>query len=420
MASRMLLQTRCLREIALVCIMVFFAAAAGAADTLRVVSYNALNFSGGTQDADRIDDFRMIMRAIHPDVAVMQEIISENAVDDLLSYVFLQENDDWAALPFHNGYDTDNACFYRTSKVSSASQRMIGTSLRDIAEYTLHPAALDSASEPFRIYSAHLKASQGTDNEERRRQESQVLRTQLDLLPEGALFIMVGDFNLYRSDEPAYQLLLSSSPSPRGQLYDPIDRPGAWNNNGAFVDIHTQCTDGGMGGMDDRFDFQLVSEALMDTAGSCVIPSTYEPFGNDGQHFNQSINDGINYAVPDSVADALFNASDHLPVVCNYLLRPVASPVVNRPAQPRAYQLLTCYPNPFNSTLTIEIGAHGEPGTLAIYDVLGRRMWIRQVAAGTVAAQPQRVDFSGFGTGTYYVRFQTPALDKVQRVMYVQ
>jgi hypothetical protein len=37
-------------------------------------------------------------------------------------------------------------------------------------------------------------------------------------------------------------------------------------------------------------------------------------FGNDGNHFNQAINYGSNDAVPASVADALVDASDHLPV----------------------------------------------------------------------------------------------------------
>jgi hypothetical protein len=36
--------------------------------------------------------------------------------------------------------------------------------------------------------------------------------------------------------------------------------------------------------------------------------------GNDGRHFNQSIDQGTNTAVPVEVAEALFDGSDHLPV----------------------------------------------------------------------------------------------------------
>ena len=44
------------------------------------------------------------------------------------------------------------------------------------------------------------------------------------------------------------------------------------------------------------------------------VSSSYHAVGNDGRHFNQSVNQGYNYAVPTDVADALFDASDHLPV----------------------------------------------------------------------------------------------------------
>ena len=181
------------------------------------------------------------MASINPDIAIFQEIIDQDAVDNLLSFVFLQLDDDWSAALFHDGEDTDNAFFYRTSKVEFISQRMIGTQLRDIAEYTVHPLAMDT-SEVIRFYSGHLKASSGSENEERRRAECEILRTQLDLLPEGSYFTFSGDFNLYTSDEPAYQLLLDPEPNTNGQLFDPIDTPGDWNNSVSYAQIHTQST----------------------------------------------------------------------------------------------------------------------------------------------------------------------------------
>jgi hypothetical protein len=81
-----------------------------AAEQLRVVTQNALNYSGQT---DRLPAFHTIMRSLSPDLVCLQEIINEEAVDQLLSFVFLQINDDWVAVPFHNGPDTDNAFFYR-------------------------------------------------------------------------------------------------------------------------------------------------------------------------------------------------------------------------------------------------------------------------------------------------------------------
>ena len=41
-------------------------------------------------------------------------------------------------------------------------------------------------------------------------------------------------------------------------------------------------------------------------------------FGNGGNTFNGNINDPQNTSQPQAVLDALFNASDHLPVVADY------------------------------------------------------------------------------------------------------
>jgi endonuclease/exonuclease/phosphatase family metal-dependent hydrolase len=349
-------------------------ATAACADTLRVVNYNGLNLRGSTMGS-RTDYFRTVMASINPDVAIFQEILDQDAVDNLLSFVFLQVNDDWSAALFHDGEDTDNAFFYRTSKVEFISQRFIETSLRDIAEYRVRPLAMDT-SESIRFFAGHLKASDSPEDAERRRQECAVLRAQLDLLPEGSYFTFSGDFNLYTSEEPAYQLLLNPAPNTNGQLFDPIDSPGDWHESVSFAQIHTQSTrttnlgDGGAtGGLDDRFDFILVSGGLMDNQNTAyVIPESYKSWGNDGQHINQAINDGINNAVPEDVADALHSASDHLPVVADFVVT-ASNDAITPPAVAQSYVVLSCYPNPFNSRLTVDISGLRSDGVLRIFDV---------------------------------------------------
>ena len=44
------------------------------------------------------------------------------------------------------------------------------------------------------------------------------------------------------------------------------------------------------------------------------VPNSYKAIGNDGYHFNQSVNQGYNYAVSSELAQALHDCSDHLPV----------------------------------------------------------------------------------------------------------
>ena len=56
------------------------------------------------------------------------------------------------------------------------------------------------------------------------------------------------------------------------------------------------------------------------------IPGTYRSLGNDGNHFDVAINDGTNSYFPgdnqrsNALADDLFDASDHIPVMVDYTL----------------------------------------------------------------------------------------------------
>src|SRR5207302_10994091 len=73
---------------------------------------------------------------------------------------------------------------------------------------------------------------------------------------------------------------------------------------------------GSTGGLDDRFDFILESYNLADGQGLDLLPSTYQAYGQDGHHLNLAVNAApTNAAVGQTIADALMNASDHLPVV---------------------------------------------------------------------------------------------------------
>ena len=92
------------------------------------------------------------------------------------------------------------------------------------------------------------------------------------MLPPGTDFILVGDLNLYRSTEPAYERLLVQNGT--GYFLDPIDTPGNWHQSFTYRHIHTQSTrlqdlgDGGStGGLDDRFDFILSSQSILDQGG---------------------------------------------------------------------------------------------------------------------------------------------------------
>ena len=282
------------------------------------MSYNLLNYPGSTS-AIRNLHFITVISNTEPDIIVAQEVLSQTAVNEFVSQVLLQVSSDYDAGLFVNGPDTDNAIFFKSSIFSFVTNNPIQTALRDINEFVL---VHDATGDTLRIYSLHLKASQGSTNEQKRAVEVDSLRKVTDALHPDAYFIVAGDFNIYRSSEQAYQKILDQTNS--GYFLDPIDSPGDWHNNSSFASIHTQSPrtrqfgGGANGGMDDRFDMILISQSISDLGGISYLLDSYTTYGNDGNHFNDSINALPNMVVSQEIADAIHYASDHIPLFATF------------------------------------------------------------------------------------------------------
>ncbi|MFX0200983.1 MAG: CFI-box-CTERM domain-containing protein, partial [Candidatus Hodarchaeota archaeon] len=209
----------------------------------------------------------------------------------------------------------------KKSAVLLIFQNQILTSLRDISEYCLEIREGPTAGIRFGIYSVHLKAGTGSDNEAQREEEATILRNYLNDLTPNSLFLICGDFNMRSCDERAFEILTESQTDNDGRSKDPINRLGYWCDNAEFAEIHTQSTrttqfgGGASGGLDDRFDLILVSYGLNESDELTYKTNSYISYGNDGEHLNQAVNEGENSDVSPDIADALHEASDHLPVI---------------------------------------------------------------------------------------------------------
>ena len=62
----------------------------------------------------------------------------------------------------------------------------------------------------------------------------------------------------------------------------------------------------------------LMSQAIINSGDITYTPGSYTQYGNDGNHFNDSINKPPNAVVSQQVADALHYATDHLPVYATF------------------------------------------------------------------------------------------------------
>jgi hypothetical protein len=326
------------RTAALLIHLTIFASAASA--QLRIAEWNVTNYSSG-----RVADFQVSLygdfegRQMAPDVLIGQEFLSDAGVNNFLALLNAASGSpgDWAAAPFVDGPDTDNAFFYRTSKVDFLGSIVVAVGglspnhPRNVNRYDIRPRGYAAATTVIACYSSHMKSGTATDDQNRRLLEATRIRANAEALPVGWNFLLGGDFNIQSSAQAAYVKLVGSETNDAGRFFDPINTPGNWNNNPAFRIVHTQDP-AGPGGMDDRHDQILVSYSLidgdgLDYIGNPTIPystttwndpnHSYRSWGNDGTSFDQSLKIAGNQMVGAAIAQALFNAASgqgHLPV----------------------------------------------------------------------------------------------------------
>lgn len=339
-------------------------------DSLRVMYYNLLNFPSA--NLNRVDTLANIIEYAQPDVFVVCELEDAAGASTLLNEVLnVNGTTSWQGANFVDGGFTSNMLFYNADKLGLISQDEIGTVLRDINTYVLYYKAPNLTAQTDTIYlnffACHLKA--GASDYQQRNTEIQQAKFYMNSISDKIENVIIGgDMNVYSGFESAVLTLKNSGDVP---LFDPIDVTGNWSGDWAFADVHTQSTrtsgiqGGAGGGMDDRFDLIFVSEDVLNNDnGVKYINNTYTALGQDGNHFNDNINDGFNSAVPDDIADALYYASDHLPVIMDLVFDETAS-IANKEANPISVWMNT-------DTYQVNINNAADDAIFKLFDNSGR------------------------------------------------
>lgn len=321
-----------------------FGLTSAALGDLRICTYNLLQFSSSSVGSDqtRIDAFKLVLSNIDADILIVQEIANDAAVALLRDQILNAPGgpggnpgsaEHYTLATFTNTSDNlDLALVYRDSIFSEVggSYTTLNTSPRHTPRWRIRPLEDPSGDSDLYIYNMHLASSSAAQRDA----QTATIRTDANALPAGSHIIYAGDFNIGNSSETSYQNFVGSQADNDGRGFDPIDSPGSWSNNASFASIHTQSPNnnnsgapGGAvgGGMDDRFDFILISSALQDGQDLDYISSTYKAFGQDGNHFNNDINDPPVIPEGAAVADALHACSDHIPVFLD-LTDPISLP----------------------------------------------------------------------------------------------
>ena len=384
------------------------------------MTYNLLQYNNNPEPRNVY--FRKTILATQPDVIVVQEIEYQSVVNNFLYDVLNYYTQGlYKAGTFINGPDMDRALYYKSSKFNFIVNSPIPTpGPRDINAFIVKHI---QTNKQLIVIGLHLKAGSNTSNQQIRAAEVNALRGFTNSLNPGTDFLVLGDFNIYGSYEAAYQNLLEVQPQNEGHVIDAINISGTWNNSN-YSQYHTQSTrvrqfnGGATGGLDDRFDLILYSKSVSESGGITYIPNTLTEFGNDGNHYNDSINQRPNTSVPDSIADALHYATDHLPVYSLFEFRPDVSVKQISNFVPDIYSLSQNKPNPFNAItkirFTLPVTANVK---IVVYDILGcelMKLVNERLVAGSYETE---WDANGFTSGIYFYKLITDEFVDVKKMV---
>jgi hypothetical protein len=390
-----------------------------AQDTMAVMHYNLLNYGNTTtyctQTNNNINDKATAMGIIctyyKPDILTVNEIGANSfAPTHFLDNVLNINGVNYyqSSTPTNlSGGSLANFLFYDARKFVLKGQHAIPTSVRDINIYTLYhndpnlPLHKDTAF--LMVVTTHLKAGNTTTDRAERALTTALL---MDSAGHWNTYptILTGDFNLYTASEQAWINLTQPQDTTFERFHDPVQQEGSWQDNSLFKAVHTQSTRSSSngcfssGGLDDRFDFILMNETLkFSSPFYSYIPGSYKTPGNDGNHLNQSINAGTNSSAPSIIIQALYDASDHLPVMMKLALTPSTqgiSGIIKQPIRNLTYS---------NQMLYIDFITPVTLSQVVMFDLSGRVAAQWQPHAGQTTSY--RLDVrQNLMTGFYVVR----------------
>ena len=379
---------------------------------LKLMSYNLLGYPSAT-GIDRKDELRYILDSYQPDIFMACEVEDSAGADEILNYCLGTQNYDSSYFTYnHSGsYHLQQMIYFNKHKFELINETYLVTYIRDINHYTLKLRTASSSDALYiDVYVGHLKAGNYNNDPQVREDMVDVLINDLQNIPTGHFVVFAGDFNFYSANEAAYQDLIN--PNNAVVFHDPVDRAGSWHNNINFKDIDTQSTHSVSennfvgGGLDDRFDFILLSDNLMNSPALHYVSGSYAAFGNNGTCFNKAINSsycqGSTYDL--TLRQHLYNMSDHLPVVLS-LETPVVLDIENLSA---TTEFTLVEGNFIHDEIHILLGDEQHLNVM-IYNTAGQMM-LHQINY----IKGDAINVSGWASGMYYLYLQT---NKTQQII---
>ena len=401
-----------------------------AQESFKVMFYNLLNYPLEDAVPNRINDLAYILNDYQPDLFLVCELNNISGAVDFLNTAKSAISNDFEMATYVSNTSDDyygdqndlqNLLLFDSTKFSLIEEIIVQTILRDFNVYRLRLNTENQDTDPIELYVivCHLKASSGTLNAQKRFEMVENLEIYLETLPSDTNVLLGGDLNLYTSSEAAFQTLLSDTNNIT--FVDPPNRVGSWHNNSSYVDVFSQSTrtqtgfGGTTGGFDDRFDFILTSENMLNTANVTYVPDSYQVYGNNGlvSCWNKAINSsecettGSQFSY--TLRNHLHNFSDHLPVTlsletdANFLS-------INQYESISNFSLDS---NIIRETLAINYHLNYRNASLYIYNNLGQKVKTFQ----TNIDAKQYFDVSDLQDGLYYLTLSNSHLNPIKFII---
>ena len=396
-------------------------------DTLSLMSYNLLFYrqttsfctNSNNSPTDKDNAMKTIIDHSLPDILVVNEMGGGSSVKAfrLLSNALNQGGRKKYQLANSSGVANQslvNMIYYDSSKLILEKQATINKDVNNnnlvrlIDLYTLivkdTNIALHQDTTRIHVFAAHLKAGSSTNDKNERADATAAVMAYLDSNRALGNYIFAGDLNLQSSSETSFQNLINYKDTAL-RFFDPVNIPGNWSNDGRFASLHTQSThtSGNChvgGGMDDRFDFILASGEIMNnTENVRYIKNSYQTLGQDGRRFNQSVISPTNNSVPSAVSQALFDMSDHLPVLLDLEIN---FPIITSVEKFEQDFDKIIFENPNSGQLNISFEGTPPPlKKIEIYDMASNRLITKSVQNRTSIS----IDISHLPNGIYFLKF---------------
>jgi len=364
---------------------------------IKVMQYNLLYYGLNVYECNSSNNginnktnyLKTIINSEKPDIFCVNEIHANNDTQNYLLWnVFTNSGYSSFARATTTGPSNfaGNQVYYDAHKFYLYAQSSVYANPAQFDIYRFYyrsPDLLNGDTVKLTCIVGHLKAGNTPDDEATRAVATQNLMSTLEAYYPVGNYLLMGDFNLYSSSEQSYQNLINYTNSDY-KFKDPINSAGSWNSNSNYENIHTQSTHysnasnpcPSSGGMDDRFDFILCSNSLMNQSNKIhYVTYSYKTVGNDGNHYNNSINDGTNNSVSASVLDALYNNSDHLPVSLKLSIN--QNPVDIEPITQKYLDIKIQNPvkEYLNVTIYVNDVFNSDNFNVEIYNLLGQKVY---------------------------------------------